>query len=325
MSNKTASKTARVSFVPFFPRLGDLEHNFKEIVRIIKELKGKSDIIIFPELASSGYLLENLVISSAIELPNGLPEELVDASDGVEVILGVLLKESGTIYNAAVVLKDKKVHHVHKKIYLPTYGLFDETRYCSPGNDLITYEGTLGKCAVLICEDAFHPALAYATYAAGAEHVFVPSCSPTRGITEDEPAAASYLRWRKRLEVYSESFGQFYYYVNRSGSEDGVYFDGKSIYVSPNRDSSETLVWHDKGNTSGTTTRSVEDNTTEKRDNESQSTSKEKSETEVNTIEVHLSDSISAFRHGGPFQHENWDLNKRILDKMHKIHEPPNK
>jgi len=294
----TQSKTKRVSFVPFFPRLGELEHNFKEIVRIITELKGNTDIIIFPELTSSGYLLENLVISSAIELPAGLPKELIDASDGMEIILGILLKESGTIYNAVVVLKDKKVHHVHKKIYLPTYGLFDETRYCSPGNDLITYEGTLGKCAVLICEDAFHPALTYATYAAGAEHVIVPSCSPTRGITEDEPVAASYLRWRKRLEVYSESFGQFYYYVNRSGSEDGVYFDGKSIYVSPNRESSETLV--------------------------SRSKSETKDETkEYNTIEVQLSDSISAFKHGGPFQHENWDLNRRILDKMHKTHEPP--
>ncbi|MES0491654.1 MAG: nitrilase-related carbon-nitrogen hydrolase [Leptospirales bacterium] len=280
-------KNARITFVPFFPKLGEVESNITAIVSQIKEIQKKNnpDIIIFPELSTSGYLLENLAMSSAIDLDKGLPDELLQISSSVDIILGALIKENGKIFNAGLVLKDGKIHHIHRKIYLPTYGLFDEKRYFSSGRNLLSFESRLGKSALLVCEDAFHPALPYSLYAHGVKHVFIISCSPARGVSNEGSDIASSQKWKRRLEVYSESFGQFYYYVNRSGSEDGVYFDGISIFVSPNRETCESF-----------------------------------SENPVD-VEVHLSDLDSAFSHGGPFQYENWDLNRRILDLAHKEHE----
>ena len=280
-------ENARITFVPFFPKLGDVKSNLTAIVSQVKEIQNKSnpDIIIFPELSTSGYLLENLAMSSAIETNQDIPDELLQASSTSDIVLGALIKEDGKLFNAGLILKDGKLHHIHRKIYLPTYGLFDEKRYFSPGQNLQTFESKLGKSALLVCEDAFHPALPYGLYAEGVKHVFIISCSPARGVSNEGDDIVSSEKWKRRLEVYSESFGQFYYYVNRSGSEDGVYFDGTSIFVSPNREVCQ----------------SFSDNPVD--------------------VEVHFSDLESAFRHGGPFQYENWDLNRRILDLAHKEHE----
>jgi len=280
-------ENAQITFVPFFPKLGEVEQNLAAIIAQIEEIQKNSspDIIIFPELSTSGYLLENLAISSAIEPNQDIPEKLLQQSNSADIILGALIKEDGKLFNAGLVLKEGKLQHIHRKIYLPTYGLFDEKRYFSPGQNLQTFESKLGKSALLVCEDAFHPALPYGLYARGVKHVFIISNSPARGVSNEGDDIASSQRWKRRLEVYSESFGQFYYYVNRSGSEDGVYFDGISVFVSPNRETCE----------------SFSDNPVD--------------------MEVHLSDLDSAFSHGGPFQYENWDLNRRILDLAHKEHE----
>jgi len=277
------NQALRIAFIPFFPRLGTTPENFKKIEDTINIClnEKKPDIIFFPELSTSGYLLENLTFSSALSVPDDIPGSLVKLSHKVEIHLGLPLIENGRIFNAHIVILNGSIVHVHRKIYLPTYGLFDEGRYFTPGASLSSYEGKLGKSAILICEDAFHPALVYSLYESGVKHLFVPSCSPARGINHNEPFTASYMAWKKRLEVYSESFGIFCYYQNRGGSEDGVYFDGKSIFVSPNM----TAVEKDT-----------------KKQNE-----------DIFYYDVNLQDLSAAYQRGGPFHDENFDLNHRLF------------
>ncbi len=281
----------KFAFVPFYPVLGESGKNLETITQLAKEIytKEKPGIIIFPELATSGYLLENLAQSASIEAPAGLPGELLELSRSMEIHLGALVREGGTLYNAAIVLSGAQVVHLHRKIYLPTYGLFDEKRYYVAGDQLEIFHGVLGKTATLVCEDAFHPALAYALFARGADHVVVLSSSPARGVEEEGTSAAnapaSYLSWRKRLEVYAESFGQCYYYINRSGSEDGVYFDGRAMIAPPNRRSFE---YGGSG------------------------------DAPYHIVEVDTRDIISAHARGGPFVNENWNLNLKCIEEAHQ-------
>lgn len=287
-------KIIRVAFVPFYPVLGNVNENFNKISEIIDKCQNgartsekPADVILFPELSVTGYLLENLTFSTALSVNEEIPETILRQSEKSEIHLGLALKENGMIYNAHIVISEGKIIHTHKKIYLPTYGFFDEGRYFTAGGELSIYDGKLGKSAVLICEDAFHPAIVYALYESGVKHLFVPSCSPARGINATQPATASYLAWKKRLEVYAESFGMFCYYQNRSGSEDGVYFDGKSIFVSPNM------------------------------------TTREEQSDDVFYLDVNLQDLEAAYQRGGPFHDENFDLNHRLFSESNDIRTKP--
>ena len=104
--------------------------------------------------------------------------------------------------------------------------MFDEARYFSRGNNLMSYEGALGKTAILICEDAWHMELAYAAAETRAEHVVVISSSPARGYVSGGAAFDSTLTWQNRLRVFADSYGQNFIYCNRSGVEDGILYDG---------------------------------------------------------------------------------------------------
>lgn len=225
--------------VPFIPCLGVKSQNtalVRTLAERIASLEETVDLVVLPELALSGYLLESLVGEVALA-PHELSEFAASlANTGVpahtEWILGLPLRERGEVYNAAVVIRSGKVVHIHRKLFLPTYGMFDESRYFARGVELACYEGVLGKTAVLICEDAWHVELAFAVSAQQADAVVVLSASPGRGLS---PAAefTSSARWRHRLQTFAESYGQRYVYCNRGGVEDGVIFDGTSFVFDP--------------------------------------------------------------------------------------------
>lgn len=225
--------------IPFVPVLGAKARNqvlLAELAERIAASAEKPDVIVLPELALSGYLLESLV--SEVALDEGELSEIANAlaASGVpahtEWIIGLPLREAGAIYNSAVVVRAGEIRHIHRKIFLPTYGMFDELRYFTRGTQLATFEGNLGKTAVLVCEDAWHMELAFAVSAKKADAVIVISASPARGLTQAAEFTSS-ARWRHRLQTFAESYGQRYIYCNRGGVEDGVLFDGTSFVFDP--------------------------------------------------------------------------------------------
>lgn len=222
----------KVLCVPYSAVLGDNAANRARILKIADVIAAspeQPEVIVLPELALSGYLLESLAGEVAVS-ENDLAELAADlAQSGVspaaEWVIGVALREGNFIFNAAAVLSAGKIRHIHRKLFLPTYGMFDEARYFDRGSEFAAYDGVLGHTAILICEDAWHPELAHLASVAHAETVIVISASPARGI-DDRNEFSSTRNWRHRLGTYAEVYGQNYLYCNRSGVEDGILYDG---------------------------------------------------------------------------------------------------
>lgn len=233
------SAQKRVLCIPFVPVLGVKSRNLALLADLAARIAAsdtRPDVVVLPELALSGYLLESLTGEVAL-----LDTELAEiartlAANGApahtEWVVGLPLREAGEIYNCAVVFCGGEVRHIHRKLFLPTYGMFDEARYFARGTQLSTFDGALGKTALLVCEDAWHMELAFAVSAANADAVIVISASPARGLTQANEFTSS-SRWRHRLQTFAESYGQKYVYCNRGGVEDGVLFDGTSFVFDP--------------------------------------------------------------------------------------------
>lgn len=222
-----------IALVPFRPVLGDPGANIAAMAEEV-EKQDSAELVLFPELSTSGYLLERLVREASLKIDDALFKPLLDLSQKKEIVFGAAIREGHCFYNATLAFSGGEVIHVHRKVYLPTYGMFDEGRYFCTGGSMTAYDGVLGKTAVLVCEDAWHPALAYAHFARGVEHVLVPSASPSRGISSGSiESLSSREGWKRRLHTYAESFGQYYYYVNLNTVEDGVTFGGETFVVSP--------------------------------------------------------------------------------------------
>lgn len=218
--------------LPYASVLGDNAANRLRILKIAETIAAASDqpdVIVLPELALSGYLLESLSGEVAVGMTE-LAELAADlAQSGVspaaEWVIGVPLRTENFLFNAAAVLSGGKIRHIHRKLFLPTYGMFDESRYFDRGGEFTAYDGVLGRTAILICEDAWHPELAHLASVAHAESIIVISASPARGIDERDEFSST-RNWRHRLGTYAEVYGQTYIYCNRSGVEDGVLYDG---------------------------------------------------------------------------------------------------
>lgn len=263
------------------PRLADVKSNLKKIENLIKkdQKENRSDVVVFPELATSGYLLENLIYDAALKTDDLMLEPIKELSLKTEIILGALIQEDSLFYNAALVFSNGKLIYVQKKIYLPTYGMFDESRYYSRGRSLNVYEGKAGKTGILICEDAWHPVLAYRLAKEKAESVFVLSASPARGFGNE--TFDSNEMWIARMRVYAQSYGAQYFYINRSGFEDGVYFKGQSLFASPDGVFANDFLEDD----------------------------------ESSLLEIDTAGRHSSIRSGGPFLEEDFDLNEKILNE----------
>lgn len=250
------SADKKILCVPFVSTLGNARRNAERITSLahaVAESGLAPDLIVLPELALSGYLIESLVAESALETDGilSLARDLTQTglSARTEWVIGVPLREGNEIYNAAVVLSGGEIRHIHRKLFLPTYGMFDEARYFTRGISFATYDGVLGKTAILICEDAWHLEMLYTASVARAEAVIVISSSPARGYARGGDAFDSTETWRDRLRVAVESYGQTYIYCNRSGVEDGILYDGSNFVIGDGgfRDAT-TVAVHDKAN-----------------------------------------------------------------------------
>ena len=225
----------RVAIAQINPRLGDVAANlaiYEEQVRLAA--KRGADLLLFPELSLTGYFLRDMVPNVALRLSAPEIDRLKKLSRDMAFVAGLV--EEGPdyrFYNAAVYFDRGEVRHVHRKVYLPTYGMFDEQRYFARGDRVRAFDTRFGRLALLICEDLWHPSTVYLAALDGALTVLCPSTSPLRGITEGEPQDDNARYWEMINRAYAETFGIFMVYGNRVGFEDGVGFWGGSEIVDP--------------------------------------------------------------------------------------------
>ena len=216
-------------------RLGDTTANLKLHQELVAAGRKKgADLVVFPELSLNGYLLQDLVPEVAEPVPGGAAlKKLAGMSRQTGVIAGFAeLGGDAQCYNAAGTFISGRLSHVHRKVYLPTYGMFDEGRYFAPGSSFSTYEAPWGRTGVIICEDFWHLSSSYLLALQGMDLLVVISASPVKGITSG-PRLRSAEIWSDLGRVVARHFTCWVAYVNRTGYEDGWAFQGGSYIVSP--------------------------------------------------------------------------------------------
>jgi len=218
--------------------LGDLSKNIKKHLEYIRRAKdGGADLVVFPELSLSGYSIKDINWDVAI-LPSDekLLGELLRASKDISFIIGCVeeSKEFG-IYNSAFFFEKGKSISVHRKIYPPTYGMFEESRYFSSGKTVRAFDCSVGRIGVLICEDLWHLPLPYIVAEDGAEVIIGIAASPTR-LTGEEARIQNAQINTEQHKAYARLLSTYVVFCNRVGFEDGVNFWGGSEVVGPSGD-----------------------------------------------------------------------------------------
>jgi len=227
-------QTVRVALAQIAPKLGDLEANLDQHVEAIRlARREKAGIVVFPELSLTGYILRDQVPDVALSASAPVFKKLLRASAGIDLVVGFAEETKGhRFHNAAAYLSNGKVVHVHRKAYLPTYGMFDEGRDFAAGEVIRAFDTPSGPAGILICEDAWHPTTAWILVQDGAEILFTLSSGPTRG-AKPKRGVTSLPVWHELLRTTAQLQTSFVVYVNRVGYEDGLNFGGGSIALDP--------------------------------------------------------------------------------------------
>jgi len=218
-------------------RLGNVEANLEKHLKLAKEAHAAgADLLVFPELSLTGYVLQDLTASVAHRPRSDDPifRPLLEASKDLDLVVGFVDEDARSrFFIAATYLSGGAVVHVHHKVYLPTYGLFDEGRFFAWGDSIRAFDTRFGRMGLLICEDFWHASPPYLLWLDGADTLLFTSASPGRGLSA-EPQLES-ARWVEHINrAYASLFTAFVAHANRVGYEDGLNFWGGSTVFDPN-------------------------------------------------------------------------------------------
>lgn len=225
-----------IGLAQMYPKLGDVAHNCAAHLAIVERaIAEKVDLLVFPELSMTGYQVQDLVPEVALKATHHDPifRQLLAASKHIDLVVGFVHEdERRRFFTANAYLSDGAVTHIHHKLYLPTYAMFDESRYFAAGDRVQAFDTRWGRVGMLICEDFWHVSPAYLLWMDGADIFILNSASPGRGLDTDERLGGS--RW---VELVNQAYGSFFtsyiVHCNRVGYEDGKVFGGGSSIVNP--------------------------------------------------------------------------------------------
>jgi predicted amidohydrolase len=220
-------------------KLGDVEANLEKHLAYIEAAAGQGvDVLVFPELSLTGYVVQDLAPMLA-HAP--VPEDpvfgpLLAASQArnMDVMVGFVDEDTRhRFFISAAYLARGQVLHVHHKVYLPTYGLFDEGRFFAWGDSVRAFDTRFGRVGMLICEDFWHASPPYLLWLDGADLMLFASASPGRGLGRDDKLESSW--WVEHINrAYASLFTSFVAHCNKVGFEDGLNFWGGSTVFDPN-------------------------------------------------------------------------------------------
>jgi len=227
------STRLRVALAQIDCALGDVEENARRAREAIAEAGAAGvDLVVFPELSLSGYAVGT--VSADVALRPDDPTILGLSEEAGDVGLVVGFVEDGPVhtYNSAVHLQNGSIVHTQRKVYLPTYGRFEEHKHFRPGQALRAYDTAWGRCAVLICNDAWQAPLPFLAVHDGARMLIVPTCSPLDPEAGTDPAAIE-TDWSDLLRFHARFLQTWVVFVNRVGEEAGMSFWGGSRVIDP--------------------------------------------------------------------------------------------
>lgn len=241
--------TLDLAIVQLRPRKGDYAANIARIgdmLARIDALEPRPQIVQFPETAVTGYFVEGAVRDLAVTA-GALARDLdaayrraLASPRRVDVVVGFYEKWRDTLYNSAAYVRlggdTPEILHVHRKNFLPTYGLFDEERFVERGHEMRAFDTPWGRAAILVCEDAWHSLSGTVAALDDAQIIFLSSAAPARGVwprTDATPGPASVARWERLVRDIAEEHGVFVTFANLVGSEGGKMFPGASMVMGP--------------------------------------------------------------------------------------------
>jgi len=226
------------------PRKGDYAGNLATIGAMLTQaasLEERPVLVCFPETALTGYFLEGGVREHAVTAGQ-LAADLhrIYAGPPVDVCVGFYEVWRNRLYNSALYVSLGEtvplVRHVHRKVFLPTYGLFDEERFVEHGHEVRAFDTPWGRAAMLVCEDAWHSMMGTIAALDGAQLIIVPTAPPARGAWPghgDLSRPASVSRWDRLALDLADEHGVFVALVNLAGSEGGKQFPGSAMLAGP--------------------------------------------------------------------------------------------
>lgn len=218
-------------------KLGDVQANLDKHLAYAKEARSQgANLLVFPELSLTGYVLQDLVPRVACQPNDDDPifRPLLQASQDIDLVVGFVNEDNRhRFYIASAYLSRGQVVHIHHKVYLPTYGLFDEGRFFAWGDSVRAFDTRFGRVGLLICEDFWHASPPYLLWLDGADLLLFTSASPGRGLTPAPQLESAW--WVEHInQAYASLFTTFVAHTNRVGFEDGLHFWGGATVFDPN-------------------------------------------------------------------------------------------
>lgn len=206
--------------------------NLEDVVSIINSVKATSDLIVFPELSLSGYMLQDKLYEDAWNEDE--LDVLKELSNDIDIAVGAAMKDGKVFRNTALYFSKGKLLSTHIKVHLPNYGMFEEARYFEGGDKFEAFEVNGKKISMLVCEDVWHENVHKEIIKLNPDYIITLVASPARGFHDNGLSIED--RWYEIIHTLSKEANAKLIFVNRVGFEDGLGFWGGSCVV-------------DKGNT----------------------------------------------------------------------------
>jgi NAD+ synthase (glutamine-hydrolysing) len=241
----------RIALAQIAPALGHLDQNLARHHELLEEARQDgADLVVFPELGLTGYQLQDLASEVSMRLDDPRLADLAAATEGLSAVVS-FVEESADhrLFIAAVLLEDGRIAHVHRKLYLPTYGLFDERRFFAQGDLLRAVPSRLDVgLGIGVCEDFWHLSVPQLLALDGAQVLINVSSSPGRDLAAThEVGLGTATSWRTLMRTYAQLTTSFVVFCNRVGVDESISFWGGSEVIGPNGAAVLSAPLYDEG------------------------------------------------------------------------------
>lgn len=224
----------KLALAQIAPALGDVATNLSSHLDIVAQARMNDvDLLVFPELSLTGYALGDRAFDVAIRAAADDPTfgPLVVASEQLDLVVSfVEVDERHRYFISAAYLSAGRVVYLHRKLYLPTYGLFNESRIYTPGQAVRAFDTRFGRVGMLICEDIWHVSSPWLLWQDGADILILISASVEHGQGEVLGTADKVL---SMCRAYALLFTDFVIHVNQTGEDDSGRYWGNSVIYGP--------------------------------------------------------------------------------------------
>jgi predicted amidohydrolase len=241
----------RVALAQIAPRLGLVEENLERHLALIDDARVEgADLVVFPELGLTGYQLQDLAAEVAMQLHDPRLARLAAATRGLSVVASFVEEsDDHRLFIAAGLFEDGAISHVHRKLFLPTYGLFDERRFFAAGDVLRATPSRLGiHLGIAVCEDFWHLPVAQILALDGATMLVNVASGPGRDLAaSNEVGLGTATSWRTLLRSYAQLTTSYVVFCNRVGVDESISFWGGSEVIAPSGEAVLQAPFYDEG------------------------------------------------------------------------------